>query len=268
MICEPNVHQTTRRIDHTSFTFGSETTSMEIRGERECTDCRARWSYYETGEVACPECGSLESVGREERKLHTDSPAELDLTPIKQRVSEQSLADVTAEITDRCRSYLRERGFINGGELRPLDETYLIASELAATVGAYERSLSSEALDPTTDDAEQLYLFSLLSEERPPPVEVPDSLAPERGLAYAKAVSTYRDDLRTLLDSTDEPRPTVRRALGRLDDHLRRVEALDGDVEPRTAERLVEIARDLGGAVREHDEIALTRAQERLDSLG
>ena len=240
---------------------------MEIRGERECTDCGVRWSYYETGEVACPECGSIKSVGREKRKLHTDSPAELDLIQIKQRISDRSLTDLTEEITDHCRNYLRERGFINGGELRRLDEIYLIASELSVAIGAYERSLSSGALDPTTDDAEQLYLFSLLGEERPPPSEVPDSFASARGLAYAKAVSTYRDDLRTLLESTDESHSTLRRALGRLNDHLRRVEALDGEVSPRTAERLVEIARDFGSTVRDDDEIAFTRAQERLDSL-
>lgn len=241
---------------------------MEIRGERECTECGTRWSYYETGEVACPDCGSLRSVGREGRELHTDGPAELDLTPVKRGVAERPLTDVADEVTDRCREYVHDRGFIDGGELRELDETYLIASELTAAIRAYERSLASGALDPETDDAEQLHLFALLNEERPPPPEVPDSLAPARGLAYAKAVSTYRDDLRTYLDDEDAQHPPVRRALGRLDDHLRRAEALDGDVEPRTAERLVEVARDLASAVREDDEVALARAQERLDALG
>lgn len=241
---------------------------MEIRGERECTECGTRWSYYETGEVACPDCGSLKSVGREERELHTDAPAELDLTPVKRGIDERPLTDVADEIDERCRDYVHDRGFINGGELRELDGTYLIASELASAIRSYERSLSSGALDPGTDDAEQLHLFALLNEERPPPAEVPDSLAPARGLAYAKAVSTYRDDLRSFLDGEDAENPSIRRALGRLDDHLRRVEALDGDVEPRTAERIVEIARDLGSAVREDDEVALARAGERLDALG
>lgn len=240
---------------------------MEIRGERECTDCGTRWSYYDTGEVTCPECDSIESVGREERSLHTDSPAELDLVPIRASVGERPLADVAEDVTERCRAYVHARGFVDGGELRDLDETYLIASELAAAIRAYERSLSSGALDPSTDDAEQLYLLSLLNRERPAPEEAPESLSSARGLAYAKAVSTYRDDLRAYLDATDDSDPSVRRALGRLADHLRRVEALDGDVEPRTSERLVEIARDLGRAVREDDELALARAQERLDSL-
>ncbi len=241
---------------------------MEIRGERECTACGTRWSYYETGEVACPDCGSLKSVGREERKLHTDSPAEHDLTPIVEEIAQRPLTETTAETTDRCRRYVRERGFIDGGELRELDDTYLIASELAAAIESYERSLSSGSLDPDTDDAEQLYLLALLGGERPSPERVPDSLSSARGLAYARAVSTYREDLLAFLDAGERSHPTVRRALGGLDDHRRRVEALDGDVEARTAERLVEIARDLGRAVEEDDEVALARARERLDALG
>lgn len=241
---------------------------MEIKGERECTACGRRWSYYDTGEVACPDCGSLKSVGRDaERKLHTDGPAELDLTPIAERLADRPLSDIASETTDRCRSYVRQRGFIDGGELRELDETYLIASELAAAIGAYERSLSSGSLDPETDDEEQLHLFALLGRERPPADEVPDSLASARGLAYARAVSSYREDVLAWLDADEESRPTVRRALGRLDDHLRRVEALDGGVAPRDAERLVEIARDLGRAVEKDDETALARARERLDAL-
>ncbi|ADJ15186.1 DUF7117 family protein [Halalkalicoccus jeotgali] len=241
---------------------------MEIRGERECTACGTRWSYYETGEVACPDCGSLRSVGHEERKLHTDGPAELDLAPLIEGIDERPLSEVASEVAERCRSYRRKRGFVDGGELRDLDDTYLIASELGTAIGSYERSLSSGALETETDDAEQLYLLALLGGERPPPAEVPDSLVSARALAYAKAVSTYREDLLAFLDAREEASPTVRRALGRLDDHVRRVEALDGSVETRTPERLVEAARDLGSAVRDDDELALARARERLDALG
>lgn len=241
---------------------------MEIRGERECTECGTRWSYYETGEVACPECGSLRSLGREERRLHTDSPVELDLTSAREDVGDRPLVEVTNEVTERCRRYVRKRGFIDGGELRDLDDTYLIASELGAAIGAYERSLSSGTLDPDADDAEQLYLLELLGRERPSPSSVPDSLASARGLAYARAVSAYREDLLTLLDASGDPDPAIRRALGRLDDHVRRFEALDGAVEPRTAENLVEIARDLGLAIWEDDEVAFSRAEDRLDRLG
>lgn len=241
---------------------------MEIRGNRECKECGARWSYYDTGEIACPECGSLKSVGvDDDRRLHTDSAVSLDLAPIKERLADRPLADTAEETTDRCRSYIRKRGFIDGGELRELDETYLVASELRHAMGAYERSLSSGSLDSAADDAEQLYLLSLLDVERPPADRVPDSLAPARGLAYADAVEAYRSDLLDWLDANDEEFPSARPALGRLDDHVRRVEALDGNVEPATAERLVEIVRDIGRYLREDDEPALARAEERLDSL-
>lgn len=239
---------------------------MEIRGERECTECGTRWSYYTTGEVSCPGCGSLKSVGREERALHTDSPVELDLTT-SEELLDQPLSELATEIRERCQSYVHQRGFVNGGELRTLDDDYLIARELIAALGAYERSLSSGSLDPDADDAERLYLLDLLDRERPSPSAVPESLASARGLAYAKAVSTYREDVVSLLDTREESRPDVRHALSRLDDHVRRIEALDGDVDARIAERLVETTRDLGRAV-DGDETALARALERLDELG
>ena len=65
-------------------------------------------------------------------------------------------------------------------------------------------------------------------------------------------------------------RPTswaTRTLLGRLDEHRKRVAALDGDVSSRTAERLVRVAQDVGRAVTEDDESALARARKRLDDL-
>ncbi|MXR22522.1 endonuclease Q family protein, partial [Halobacterium bonnevillei] len=53
---------------------------MDVRGERECKSCGTRWSYFETGSVACPECGSVRSVGVGERSQHTDGNATLDLS--------------------------------------------------------------------------------------------------------------------------------------------------------------------------------------------
>jgi len=70
-----------RRRDAGPFSRAVEAAGMEIRGERECTDCGERWSYYETGDVACPACGSMQSVGvDEERALHTTTAGEFDLT--------------------------------------------------------------------------------------------------------------------------------------------------------------------------------------------
>jgi hypothetical protein len=56
-------------------------------------------------------------------------------------------------------------------------------------------------------------------------------------------------------------------ALETLGDHVKRVQALDGDVEPGTAERLVEAARDVGQSLREDDAEALASARERFDRL-
>ena len=243
---------------------------MEIRGNRECTDCGARWSYYETGEVACPDCGSLRSVGRDDdRRLHTDSPATLDLSAVKEAIADRPLEEVTEDIRDRCRAYCRERGFVRGGKLRELDETYLIASELSVAIGSYERSLTSGTLERGTDDEEQLYLLSLLDLDRPPADRVPGSFESARGLAYARAVDEYRTDVIEWLDANANANetafPAARTALDRLEDRRRRVEALDGAVEPVTAERLVTVAREVGRYLREDDELALARAQDRLD---
>lgn len=241
---------------------------MEIRGNRECADCGTRWSYYETGEIACPNCGGLRSVGRdEERRLHTDGSATLDLSPVKGALADRPLVETVEDVRERCREYRRQRGFVRGGDLLDLDETYLVASELLLVVGEYERSLSSGALDAATDDEEQLYVLSLLELDRPPADRVPPSFESARALAYARAIGEYRSDLLEWLDASDGEYPAVRTALGRLEDHLRRVEALDGSVEPATAERLVEIAREIGRCLREDDELALVRAQDRLDSL-
>ncbi len=252
-----------------TFTDPGGIADMEIKGERECTECGARWSYYETGEVACPECGSFRSVGREQdRKLHTDNPADLDLTSVRNDLADRPIEEVADEVSERCRTYLRKRGFVSGGELRQLDETYLAASELLVAIGTYERSLTSGAIDRTTDDEEQLYVLALLGLDRPPAEHVPRSLAVARGLAAARAVDAYRTDALDWLDTTEDQYPEVRTAFGRLDDHVRRIEALDGDVPPMDADRLTEAARDLGRYMREDDEVALVRAQDRLDTLG
>ena len=237
---------------------------MRIRGQRECRDCGTRWSYYETGSVECPSCGSLRSVGVEdERTLHTARPASLDLTGARNRLeSGAPLREVSDVAAEACREYVRGSGFVNAGELQPLGETYLAATELRYVAGRLERSM-------VLDDDEEFYFLSLLRGadhgERPPPAEVPDSLRSARGLAYPRAVSAYRSDLRTYLD--EHPDPLVTDVLGPLGGHLRRVEALDGEVPVGESELLVRIAQDVGRYLREDDESALAEARDRLDRL-
>ncbi|WP_254768373.1 DUF7117 family protein [Salinilacihabitans rarus] len=237
---------------------------MKIRGERECTECGTRWSYYETGSVGCPACGSLRSVGLDERTEHTDmgAAATFDLTPVRADVDDVATDDLAARARDRCREYVRQRGFVRGGELRDLDDTYLAAIELlhVADVVAREMRLAEH---------EELYFLSLLRDadqsERPPVAEVPESLRAARGLAYANAVREYRRDVRTWAEDRSLD-PDARSGLEILGDHVKRIQMLDGDVEPRTVETLVAATRDLADGVR-GDEAALARAQNRLDSL-
>jgi len=234
---------------------------MKVRGQRECTECGTRWSYYDTGEVACPECGSLRSTGVDERTRHTDAPVDLDLTEPRNR-AEEDLTAAAEAAAERCREFVRRTGFINAGELRPLSDRYLAAAELAAVGAAVGRAMR-------TDDDEELYLLSLLrgadAGDRPDPEEVPASLAATRTLAYASAVDDYRRDVRTYLE--DDPHPEVQSALESIRDHVRRIEALDGEVDVRAVERLVRSAREVGQYLAEGDEAALAAAQDRLDAL-
>ena len=234
---------------------------MKIRGRRECAECGHRWSYYETGEVTCPTCGSLRSTGVDDRAEHTDAPVTLDLTAARNRVDDDLLA-AASDAAEACREFVRQSGFINAGELRPLSDTYLAAAELAAVSRSLDRSLR-------VDDAEELYLLSLLRGadlgDRPGPGDVPDSLRSPRALAYASAVSDYRGDLRTWLG--DQPDDAASAVLQSVAEHVRRFEALDGEVSPADSERLARAAQDVGDYLIEGDESALATAKGRLDDI-
>jgi uncharacterized Zn finger protein (UPF0148 family) len=232
---------------------------MEIRGERECTDCGAQWTYYETGSIECPECGSLRSVGVGERAEHTAGPVELNLQPAIEQIDDEALESVADTAVEQARTYLRAVGFVHAGELLPLLETYLLAAELrrvGTTVGRAMR----------VGDDEELYFLSLLrggaDSERPPPTEVPDSLRAERGLAVAAAAEAYISDIRRLYEN---PEPAVTDVLSAVRARYKRIEALDGDVAPTESEAVVRALRDLGSYLREGDETALARARGRFD---
>jgi len=262
---------------------------MKVRGERECKECGARWSYYETGSVECPDCGALRSVGVDGRTAHTDARVTLDLTPHRARfgdargtLPEEGVDDLKSDL----REYARKRGFIRGGELLPLDDTYLAARELLEAIDLYDR-----LRDPTDRDRE--YLLALLAGaddgDRPATEAVPDSLREARGMAAVRAVDEYRTDLLAFLDelgegetvdegNADTSASTVsvagdgpfsrinptRALLERLRDRVKRVEALTGDVPPADTDALVDAADALGEYVRTGDETALDRARDRL----
>ncbi|RQG91493.1 TFIIB-type zinc ribbon-containing protein [Natrarchaeobius halalkaliphilus] len=237
---------------------------MKIRGERECQECGTRWSYYETGSIGCPACGSLHSVGTDDRTEHTDQQVAFDLTTVRSDIDDASIDDLADRARDRCREYVRRRGFINAGELCDLDETYLTASELHHVADIVAREFDLE-------EREELYFLALLRDgdegERPPPDDVPTTLRAGRGIAYANAVREYRRDVRTWIDVHDRDLAAGERStLETLGEHVTRIRMLEGDVSPRTAERLIEATRDLADGLR-GDELALGRAQDRLAAL-
>lgn len=233
---------------------------MDIRGERECADCGQRWSYYETGEITCPACGSIQSVGVGERKTHTAGTEPLDLSSVKAKIDDEPLETLATEASDQCRAYIKTVGFIHAGELQPLSDQYLAACELRRVGTTLSRVLQ-------VDDSEELYFLELLrgadTGDRPGPDAVPESLRPERGLAVAAATNAYLSDLRQSLDDREQ---SVDSVLSAITAHRKRIEALDGDVDPREAEQLVRAIRDLGSYLREDDETALARALDRLDT--
>ncbi|PSP41134.1 hypothetical protein BRC68_15560 [Halobacteriales archaeon QH_6_64_20] len=242
---------------------------MRIRGERECSDCGQRWSYYETGDVSCPNCGSLRSTGVGERERHTTAPVTLDLTAARDLAGEDRWEEAIEEATARCGEYVRRRGFLRGGELLAFDDTYLAAMELRAVAREYRR-------DRRAGENEEIYLLSLLrgadAGERPSVEAVPDieaepteTIRTARALAYAKAIEEYRREVSTYLD--DHLDPAATKVSGSIAGHVKRVQALDGDIDLRTVETLVRATQDVGRAIREEDEEALATARDRLGRL-
>lgn len=233
---------------------------MEIRGERECQSCGTRWSYFQTGSVSCPDCGSMVSVGTGDRKRHTDSPVELDLTSLAAGIDERPLTDITDELAERCRTYTARRGFLRAGQLVALDDAYLTAVELRHAADLFER-----IDDPTPP--ERLYVVSLLravdTGERPTAGEVPTRLREARGLAAADAALAYRSAITELDGSSSE----LREATSRLREHAKRIEALGGDVPPATADAVIDATRAIGRGLIADDQTAITEAANRLREL-
>jgi uncharacterized Zn finger protein (UPF0148 family) len=231
---------------------------MKVRGERECRDCGTRWSYYETGSVACPGCGSVRSRGVGDRADHTAGPATLDLSGVRAAVGEEPLREVAERAAEAGAEYTRRAGFVHAGELQPLSATYLAAAELRRVGTTLAQSMRA-------GDEAELYFLSLLDGaedgERPPPEEVPAGLRADRGLAVAAAADAYVSDVRRLVDPGSE----LAEVFSALRARRKRIEALEGGVDPAEAERVVRALRDAGAYIREDDETALVRAQERLD---
>ena len=237
---------------------------MRIRGRRRCKDCGREWSYFDTGQVNCPDCGSMRSVGTGDRERHTDSAVELDLSAPRAELDDATdIDDIASELKTTLRDYVRQRGFVRPGELQSVDDTVLGAAELLHAVDVFGRTR-----DP--DDEMQWYVLELLrgadDGQRPDPSSVPASMTDARGLAYAEVLDAFCSDLGTWLD--DNPDPAARQVRETLATHVKRVDAVYGDVPAEESELLVRAARDLVSYLVDDDEMALTTAQDRLSRLG
>lgn len=237
---------------------------MKIRGTRQCRSCETQWSYYETGSIDCPNCGSVRSVGLDEtRQQHTDRPVDIDLEPLRNRLATEPLDSVVDDLKTTLRTYTRNRGFIIGGELCDLDGPYLAARELL-----HVADLVARRHDPP--EAEELYMLGLLKgipdTEWPPGDELPESLNPARGMAVVESVDVYRSELRTWL--ADHPDAEASKTLGTLRDQLKRAEALQGEIDPDTAVEMVTATREISRYLRTEDSDALVSARDRLKRLG
>jgi uncharacterized Zn finger protein (UPF0148 family) len=234
---------------------------MRIRGRRRCVDCGEEWSYYDTGDVTCPTCGSIHSVGSgDQRRLHTDAPVELDLTDVRASVDARPLREVAAEAEEAALAYVSARGFVHAGELQPLDEAAAAANQLRHVAAHLGRSIHN----PT--EALKAHFLALLSgaPDGERPEEVPEALRSAYGLALADVVDRYRSEAARWLAERDR---SAAPALETLRDHVKRIEALEGDVPPAEADALLTAAREIGTYLREDDETALARAEERLAGL-
>lgn len=236
-------------------------TLMKVRGRRHCKACGTEWSYYETGSLDCPACGSIHSRGLDDtRTRHTDTPVSLDTDAIEHTLTDQPLKSAAREIASIVRDYTTRRGFIHAGTLKPLDAEFRLAVELQ-TVG----SDLHRTLDPSP--AAKQYLFDLV-DALPAgnlPEPVPPDLEAAHGLAAATAVRSYRRDFATWLE--DNPQDDVlHQQVTRIRAHERRIQALDGAVPPATADKLVAAIRDLTQVIH-GDDAALARVTDRLDDL-
>ncbi|SIR23275.1 hypothetical protein SAMN05421858_1925 [Haladaptatus litoreus] len=237
---------------------------MKIRGTRECQNCGTQWSYYDTGSVTCPTCESMQSVGLEDDRVqHTDSAITLDLTEAQEAVDERPLREVSTLVADTAREYVTKRGFIKGGELQPLDDTYLVAQELRHIADVFSRALE-------ISDDEELYFLSLLrgaeAGERPATMDVPDSLHEVRTLADSESLREYHDEMGEWVREHDVSREG-RNTLETLGEHIRRARALEGGLDIDTADALVSSARDLARYFREGDEDALVSTRDTLGRI-
>ncbi|MFB6186034.1 MAG: hypothetical protein ABEI86_04100 [Halobacteriaceae archaeon] len=215
--------------------------NMEIKGYRECRECGHQWSYYETGNIQCPECGSIKSTGIDERRLHTNTPVEIDITSIQSLVSNDEFRQAGQLAAEEARNYTIRRGFIQEGELIQCDDRIFSCHELR-NLGNYINRTTS-----ITDETEYYFIETIQAVKnkgRPDQQAIPMKLRSIRGLAYARTAKDYLNAVMTWVEYTDQ-QPPSRGVFERTKENIKRVEALDGDISVRDSERIYEIVTNL-----------------------
>ncbi|MFB6253304.1 MAG: hypothetical protein ABEI06_01680 [Halobacteriaceae archaeon] len=215
--------------------------NMEIKGYRECRECGHQWSYYETGNVQCPECGSIKSTGLDERTLHTNNPVEIDITSIQSLVSNDEFRQAGQRAAKEARNYTIKRGFIHKGDLIRCDERIFSCHELR-NLGNYINRTAS-----ITEETEYYFIETIQAVKnsgRPDQQAIPKNLRSIRGLAYARAAKDYLNDVTTWIEYADHELPSGG-VLERTKENIKRVEALDGDISIGDSERIYEIVANL-----------------------
>ncbi len=192
---------------------------MEIRGERECLDCGETWSYFETREPACPECGSLRSRAIEDAA--DDTSGAVETGDLLTRFG-GGFDDALGEAEERCREYTSRKGFVEGGELLPPEPVYVMACEVKHIAGEFVGTR-----EPTDDERE--YIVALVegveTGEPPAPDARPESLDAAHNRAVAETVEEYAKELSRYLDGLDRADSRVEEAR----DLAKRTQATDGD---------------------------------------
>ena len=110
---------------------------MEIRGERECLECGSTWSYFESREVCCPECGSIKSQSMSSPRMDNTTDIDLVDSEVLGGLSDD-LDSALSTLEERCREYTGKTGFVERGDLKPPSPRYVMACEVKQIAAIYD----------------------------------------------------------------------------------------------------------------------------------
>ncbi|MFB6284080.1 MAG: hypothetical protein ABEK59_09145 [Halobacteria archaeon] len=161
---------------------------MELRGERECLECGSTWSYFDSRQVCCPECGSIRSQSVSSPRMDSTSDVDIVDSEVLTGIGE-NFDETLSELEERCRRYTSQTGFVEKGDLKPPTPRYVMACEIkhAAT------TRDAEGLD----EKSRRYVVDLVHGIRDgePPDKTPSGLQETHNLAIAETVRDYSTEV-------------------------------------------------------------------------